>query len=308
MNVDHETKQNKIIAYYCFGINSVLEQTIFSCSSAIAQLRKNDIFSDYIFIIFTDKIDFFSKFKLSVQKYCKIILMDLSKDNLLSNWKGEPPDNFRIKLKSLEYCCEKFLDSKVLLLDSDTVFIAHPDDVFAKISITNSLFHEYEGRPEFNKTPGHRHFLNFIKDFKFDLNEKRSNFNFPVDMDLYNAGVIGLESRNVFLVKEALAIHNVIFEKTKFYYTEQLSITYTVQNKTKIQLADKEIAHYWYYKEIQTYISKYLKKVEIVDDYFNPILILDVLKKLPSYKKFKSFYFKIPYKIIKSLKKRSILK
>lgn len=287
-------KAKNIFAIYAFNKEEILQQALFSI---ISTLKLNPHLK---ICLFTDQPNFFQNPLAAFKDQIHFIVLT---QDILADWKGSPADNFRVKLKALEYCCIKYLDANILLVDSDTFTVKPLDIIFQKISENNFIMHDYEGQLQDQKTSGQKTLLQFIKNNEFEFANKK--FTFPQHLELYNAGVIGLNARHQGLVKEMISLHDVVFAQTKFYFAEQLCVVYFAQQFNIIN-SHQYIFHYWYIKEFQSKIKYFLSNLPTLN--FENIRNLELpISKIPNYQKFKSLCYKIPYKIKRFLYKKGFL-
>ena len=289
-----------LFCLYAFGRVSSLNQAVY-CLLTLESIYRNSTFKMPKVLIYTDNVNHF-KLNLSAAFNFEYINLDPA---MLSDWKGQPPDNFRIKLKSLEHACQNFKNSNVILVDSDTFIKKELTEMFNKIEQGFIYFHADEGKMNENKTVGQRNLTQHFQDKEYYIDGKK--FSFPPALHLYNAGLIGISSNKIQQVQDAIKLHDSIFEPYRLYFAEQLSIIFELQKTNTVLTAEPFVAHYWYIKEFDELITSILLKIARNKTRDFSAEILELRKSVPSMEKFKSIGFKFAWKIKNKLIKLGLL-
>ena len=129
----------QIFAVYAFGRESSLKQAIF-CIHSLIQCYASDKSYRPKLLIFTDNPNYFQTY--FTPGSVEIIALD---SQTMIDWKGQPTDNFRVKLKALESSCLRFPMATIILVDSDTFVVESLDSIYADLMEGIVYFHDDEG-------------------------------------------------------------------------------------------------------------------------------------------------------------------
>lgn len=276
------------IVYQSYGNESIYIQTLFSIFSL--QHYINDMLDKHIFniIVYTDNPDYFSRYKIKTS---------LLTSDQIQKWKGKYNFIHRIKIKIIEDVARKYNDA-VIYIDSDTYFVKSPLMLFKSISPQISLMLNNEGKISKN---------NFKRLYKYLLNTKIINVK-NTTLYMWNAGLIGIDKSNLFIIKEVLDLNDQIYESFYRHIVEQFSFSYILQKNTIICPGSDYLVHYCGDKELVVEVIKSFfqsqKSLPIACIYKNASE-LEPLKKIEKKKKTLLFrFFDIFIRLKKSLHKR----
>ena len=161
----------------------------------------------------------------------------------LARWRGEIDFVHRVKLEVLLDCAERHAGA-MLYVDSDTYFMSDPWPLYAQLDARTALMHECEGRLLERKNGIFRKMHRFVRTHDLPL-PSGETVRMPETTAMWNAGVIGLAAENVPLLRRALALTDVMHQLYPKHVTEQLAVSYVLQNALDLRATDDAIYHYW---------------------------------------------------------------
>ena len=162
----------------------------------------------------------------------------------LRAWRGRIDFVHRVKLELLLDCLQRH-PGTLLYIDSDTWFEDDPWLLYERINTTSAVMHECEGRLDEEKNGVLRKMHRFVRANALSLPEGEI-VRMPGSTEMWNAGVIGLEpSIAAPLLRRALALTDAMHAKYRKHVTEQLAVSWVLQNELHLQAADDVVHHYW---------------------------------------------------------------
>ena len=162
----------------------------------------------------------------------------------LRAWRGRIDFVHRVKLEVLLDCLQRHAGT-LLYVDSDTWFERDPWLLYERITATGAVMHECEGRLEEEKNGVLRKIHRFVRSNTFQLPDG-AIVRMPGSTEMWNAGVIGLDpSVAEPLLRRALSLTDAMHAKYRKHVTEQLAVSWVLQNEMHLQAADDVVHHYW---------------------------------------------------------------
>lgn len=243
----------RVLALYAFGPKEQLLQAYFALLTLHPYLQQGNIRA----LVVTDQPEYFSE--LSVLQHFHLDFYHLTPE-LLTQWKGEPACNFRVKLKTIEYVTEHYPSaSSFLVCDGDIFALQSPMPLFEFIEQQEGLvFSEPEGRL------GDRRPKSAAKHWSSLSSQGMAGSGFTKGMPLYNAGIIGMKGSDQTLIRETIAFFDPFFAQTKFYFAEQLSLVRQAYlSKRPVKTSMEYLRHYWYDKSFRDWMAP------VVEDFKN---------------------------------------
>jgi hypothetical protein len=161
----------------------------------------------------------------------------------LARWRGDIDFVHRVKLEVLLDCAARH-PGTLLYVDSDTYFMRDPWALYAQLGDGTALMHECEGRLVERKNGIFRKMHRFVRTHDLPL-PSGEVVRMPETTAMWNAGVVGLAPANVPLLRRALALTDVMHRLYPKHVTEQLAVSYVLQNALDLRATDDAIYHYW---------------------------------------------------------------
>jgi hypothetical protein len=222
----------KNLLYISYGVGLHQQEAIFSLLSALHWNRQKP--DDLRFLIFTDRPAGFSNLPATVE---------FIEPEQWRTWSGPTLFNHRCKILALQHALRKYR-APTALLDADTWFRKSPHELFERITPGKSLLHIREARicdiatREGRKVAdfvGHNRFASFAGD----------DIAIPVQTDLWNAGVVGLDPANVSVLDEVLNLTDQFCARSNLHILEQLAFSFILPQRTQLQESYDIVFHYW---------------------------------------------------------------
>lgn len=236
------------VVYQAYGIQDVLEQTLFS---VLSLLHVSPAESDLRAMVYTDRPDYFSTF-FNGHPRVEIVAVPMEQ---FKAWRGTIDFVHRVKLEVLRSAGQRFSGS-LLYCDGDTYFLKSPKPLFEKIDDQQSIMHIAEAELGQGKDPLTKKICKFAKNSQFQLDGEVVPLS-PATV-MWNAGVIGISENNKRLLEEMLTLTDAMFVVYPKHVIEQLAVSIVLQWRTKIEASDHAVYHYWNQKpEYQTQIQKF---------------------------------------------------
>lgn len=162
----------------------------------------------------------------------------------LRAWRGRIDFVHRVKLEMLLDCLQRHAGT-LLYIDSDTWFERDPWLLYERIGPTGAVMHQCEGRLDEEQNGVVRKMHRFVRGNAFQL-PGGEIVQMPGSTGMWNAGVIGLDPSIAGpLLKRALALTDAMHAKYRKHVTEQLAVSWVLQNEIHLQTADDAVHHYW---------------------------------------------------------------
>lgn len=199
-------------------------------------------------IIYTDQPEAFDSF----HEHLALILKKITAEQI-KHWKG--PHNFvhLVKIEVIKDCLVHY-PGKIIYTDTDTICEKPLNEIFNTISASAVYFHEYEGTLA---SPAFKKWRRFFKTNEVPGFKDYS----PLNIEMWNAGVIGLETAHVPLLSEVYTLTNNLYIRYPKHIAEQLSFCYVFQRHSiKIKSAETYIFHYWNLKEYRQLLARFFDK------------------------------------------------
>lgn len=228
-NIDYYNEAlYSILSYYKFNINS-----------------ENKI------VIYTDNEPFLKKYLPNDVIYINI------NDEKIKKWRGEIDFVHRVKIKIIQDFTSKY-KGNFLYLDTDTCFTSNINGIFDSIENDILFFDKYECDLFKSKSKVIKRIAAFFKKNKLQkLNSKLISIDLSKPFYLWNAGVIGFNSKYITLLKDVEVLTDLLYPKLKSHITEQFSFCYYFQTVKRPQVTDDKIHHYWDFKEFRPILKEF---------------------------------------------------
>ncbi|MFN7904999.1 MAG: hypothetical protein ACK5P5_07420 [Pseudobdellovibrionaceae bacterium] len=247
---------NQYFVYQAYGKAEILQQTLLSIISLLAQTSK---VSTFRVLVYTDQIQFFR----NVLGTNSCVDYELLTPEKILNWKGQIQFVHRLKIEMLLDVLSGY-KGKFIYLDGDTYFLSNPMELFLRINDSDTLMHLPEGQIDVMKDPLSQKLKKFLRREQFQIaGQKRS---ISTSTIMWNAGVIGFSSVHVDLFQEILNLTDQTYGRYQKHVMEQLSVSVVLQLKTRVHRTDDLIFHYWNQKDdYQNLILQFLSGGEKAD-------------------------------------------
>lgn len=241
--------QTNYIVFLCYGNESTLHECAYSLLS-LSRLYSPEELSNTEIWIYTDNPGWFQSFK-----DCNLPLHYRTVDNAtIKLWRGKIDFTHRVKIELLKDLT-KDKTGNILYVDSDTVFTARIDMVFEQLQRGKLYMHVCEGVVSDNANPILAKLNNHLrKNVSLKINGK------PVhDLAMWNAGVLGFNTRYTRLLDEVLAFTDSQYMQFPKHVVEQFAFSVYFQQAGEVKAAAPYITHYWNLKEVRGALASFFE-------------------------------------------------
>ncbi|HTB52804.1 MAG TPA: hypothetical protein VK718_08510 [Ferruginibacter sp.] len=243
--------QNYIL-YVAYGsINNINE-----CRYALLKYldtHLSDTASTTCIVIYTDQPQFFEPYT-SLYKYITIKEVTLAQ---IKEWRGSNDFVFRTKIKIIQdfFCSQT---GNLLYCDTDTFITQSLQPIFAQIENGQFYMHQYEGIVGDPSNAYFKKWDKFLSKNPIEYNGKKLQYSNQIQM--WNAGVLGLNSKNSDLLEDVLQLTDTIYEKFPKHIAEQFAFGYCMQQRGTIRSTTDAIVHYWDLKEFRIVLAQFFNQ------------------------------------------------
>ena len=238
-----------ILLYQAHGHTDFIHEAIYSILS-LYQVEKNAGMLFQI-VIYTDNAPYFQSFLPQEVRYQTLA------PETVQEWKSNPPFVHRVKIKMIEDCMLHF-EGNILYMDTDTVFRESPLPLFEKIADGKYIMHEKEGKLSNKSNPLFSKLARFFRKTPHFLN---NSVTITPDFEMFNAGVLGFSSKELQKdISRILALSDTLYAQYPKHVMEQIAFTHYFSLQSLPETAQKEIYHYWFYKEFRKVLNGFFQK------------------------------------------------
>ena len=232
------------LVYLCYGNEDYFSETLFSLLSFYKHHKNSSI----DVVIYTTQSDFFkSKIPFSID------YIDIDAEQI-KIWSGAITYNHRSKVKVLEDITAK-RDGNFLFIDSDTVFRANCEFLFAAIEKGILIADICEGKLYETKGGIAKKLIYFFKKQTHFSTEFDDSIVFDNLFEVWNTGTIGINTTTKSILPKVVALVDELYTKYPLFVMEQISFSYYFQTCTKPISSANYIHHYWYFKEFRSVLK-----------------------------------------------------
>ncbi|MCS7161859.1 MAG: hypothetical protein NZ958_00825 [Bacteroidia bacterium] len=154
-------------------------------------------------------------------------------------WQGPHHFVHRLKLVLLLHDASHFPAEVRFYLDGDTYFQRGWGDLVALVGPGAAVLHKMEYFIATQATGQMRRFRRRSRPLRY------RGAPIPLDIWMWNAGVIGFHSSHVPLLEEAIQFVDEIYPQLRKHYIEQYAVSLFFQRHLRLYSAEPWIVHYW---------------------------------------------------------------
>jgi len=235
------------IIYQVHGNIDFYNEALFS----ILSYYKYNYESENSIVIYTENEHFFKKLLPK-----EVIYINITSEKI-KEWRGEIDFVHRVKIKIIQDFTSKY-KGNFLYLDTDTIFTANVKNIFDSIENEVLFFDKYECDLFESNVIVMKRIATFFKKNKI---RKPNSDEILIDLTkphyLWNAGIIGFNSKYTSLLNQVEVLTDLLYPKLKSHITEQFAFCYYFQTIKKPQETDEQIYHYWDFKEFRAILKEF---------------------------------------------------
>jgi hypothetical protein len=240
-------EQTNYIVFQCYGNESIF----FECAYALLSLSRLYTpveLSNWQIWVYTDNPAWFQAFR-----DCTLALRFRHIDEgTIKQWRGAIRFVHRVKLEILKDFVQN-RNGNILYADTDVVFTNRIDHVFEQTGEGKVSMHTCEGMVSGNSNPVFRKLNNYLREnVPVQVNGK------PIqDLAMWNAGVLGFNTKLRYLLDDALTFTDSEYPKFPKHIIEQFACSVGFQQAGEVKSAAPYIIHYWNLKEARQVLASF---------------------------------------------------
>jgi hypothetical protein len=187
------------------------------------------------FLVYTDRPESFARLPVTIELVTR---------EQWDEWAGPFQFSHRRKIMALRHALEKYPGATVLL-DGDTWLRKSPELLFPRVGPGRAVMHIREGRLTEIKMPIPLEMAGLLQRYRFTDPGGRV-LEIPASSAIWNAGVVGMHSSDMGLLKEILHLTDQFCAKSKLHILEQFAFSYFLgQRMAQLREAADLVFHYW---------------------------------------------------------------
>ncbi len=204
-------------------------------------------------VLYTDDEAFFNS-----QLPQGVVYVGLSPETI-TEWKGASGFNHRLKIKALQDACTRF-KGNILYCDTDTHFTRNAEHLFATVAQCGIVFHKAEGALATGKGNVARKMRAFFAENpEFTIPSESQPLHITSALQVWNAGVIGFSTQYAPVLQKVVELTDAFCQKSDICVLEQVAFNYYFQQLAVPVSAEKEVEHYWYFKEFRQVLANFFQ-------------------------------------------------
>jgi hypothetical protein len=225
------------IVFLCYGNERVFHECMYALLS-FSRLYTAAELSNIQIWIYTDDAARFRSFR-----NCPLPLFYREVDKgIIKQWRGKIDFVHRVKVEMLKDFTREW-NGNIIYVDTDVVFTNRIDKMFHDIKEGKLYMHTMEGIVNRSKNPVFRKLSKYLGSTR-ELNGKHLN-----EMAMWNAGVLGFNTKYSYLLDEVLAFTDSEYPNFSKHIVEQFACSVYFQQTAVVKAAAPYIFHYWNLKE-----------------------------------------------------------
>lgn len=243
------------LVFQAYGSEDIFAESVLMLHSWAKFHFKEKSVHRWKIIVYTPTPEFYSE-NLG---FLNIEYRPISQDQI-REWKGKYGFVHRLKQVILVDQAMKYPESVILYLDTDTIFHQNIDaEISACAQKKQFYMHTLEDNFSKPKSLLNKKVAKFFRNKSFSLNGQK--FSIDSQTEMWNAGVLLLPPQSGKIIREALAITDIIYPAYPKHVMEQLAFSYRLAKEGKLAALDYAIYHYWNLKELRPAFKALSKKL-----------------------------------------------
>ncbi len=218
----------RVLLFQIYGNNQVYQlELTYSVLSAYEFIRSNN--SDIHMVLICDPPN--QRQDLPVENIV------ISPEQLL-NWQLGGRYNHGMQVYAFEHVLKHF-NAPVVMVDTDTIFINHPEILFERVSKGRSLLNAKE--MPLKNLPEWPEWERIIAKSGGEISR------IPISKDtiMYNIGVLGLDPSDISIINDVESIMKTILDESSVFTANQLAYSMVLAKQTQVSVCEDVVQHYW---------------------------------------------------------------
>ncbi len=270
--------ERNYLVFLCYGHDRVFHECAWALLSLSRLYSPAELANTEIWI-YTDKPGWFRDFKdCPLPLHYREVNMALIKQ-----WRGSIDFVHRVKIEILKDLTAT-RNGNVVYVDTDVVFTHRIDKMLTDINAGKLYMHILESIVSQERNPVLKKLSNHLKKENKQLGGK------PIrEMAMWNAGVLGFNTRHKALLHEVLAFTDEEHAKFSKHIIEQFAFSVYFQREGEIKAAAPYIFHYWNMKEAGVVLASFFTHLK--GKSWTDLVALSSLIQLPGLMQEKANFF-----------------
>jgi hypothetical protein len=237
------------LVFQAYGNERILEECLFALLSLSACHTEADIAAMTIHI-YTDQPEWFEAQQIPLPlQYHRLKL------ETINRWRGTINFVHRMKIEVLRDLTAQ-VQTPVLYLDTDVCFLKPVTPLFDRMAGGELFMHVMEGIVADKPNPVLRKLHTFLAaNNPLKINGVQLHADRLTAM--WNAGVLGFDSRYYPLLEQVLAFTDNIYPQFPKHVIEQFAFSLYFQRQGQVHQTADRILHYWNFKEFRQYLASF---------------------------------------------------
>jgi hypothetical protein len=242
------TQQPGYIVFQCYGNEGIFHECAYALLSLACQYKDESDVRGIEVWIYTDKPEWFDLLK-GINLSINFRTID---SNIINEWRGKINFVHRMKIEVLkDFTRER--NGNMLYADTDVVFTRRIDGLMQRIEAGDLFMHVMEGIVSQKGNPILAKLDRYIRtSVPMKVNGKSLN-----DLAMWNAGVIGFNTRYRYVLDEVLAFTDKEYPRFPKHIIEQFAFSVFFQKAGDIKAASSYLLHYWNLKEARETLASF---------------------------------------------------
>jgi hypothetical protein len=231
------------LIYQAYGSPAILNEALFSILSYLRQPAGATV------LVYTDDP---AHFQAVLGELAGVAYVHIEPAQWRA-WRGDIDFVHRVKIMVLQHAAAHYTGN-LLYVDTDTIFVQAPAEIFSQLSLGQRFMHLSEGRLDNGNS------LNRKINRVLQAGGGPALVGGPIapTTRMYNAGVLGLRSTDAPLLAEVLALTEQLYRRYPKHVMEQLAFSVVWARQGPVHEAAPWVYHYWNLKEIRPALAALL--------------------------------------------------
>ncbi len=264
-----------------YGSADILYECAFALLTLSRQYR-SETPPPFNIILYTDNTRFFESFR---QCTLHISYREMNAETI-KQWRGAINFVHRVKIEVLRDVMRNHR-GKIIYLDTDMYCAGAIETIFQRIDEGKRYMHVMEGSVHGSDNRVFQKLSRWLRKNEVVVGGK--TLNIPPDVKMWNAGMLGLHSRDADLLDEVCQFTDTVYQRYPKHVVEQFAFSYFLQQRGPLLTAHNYFYHYWNLKELRPVLASFFSYFS--DKEWPELARLSQLIQLPDYLQQKANYY-----------------
>lgn len=234
-------KNDNYLVYLCVGSDLYQHQLLYSIAS-LYQIYKGKRLPRII--VYTDDVENLE------HRLPEETLFESLTPEILQKFQNGLEYIPRVKIEIIKNAAKKY-KGNIVFVDLDTCFLKPIDEIYKMVGAGHFFLHINEGNIEERAKRS-----STAKKVKNGINKHRSvlrqqDILIEPGVEMWNSGVVGFNSQQSMFLDDVLHFIDVFYALTGIWVTEQLGVSYRLNEQVTILGCEEYVYHYHHFKEFK---------------------------------------------------------